>query len=66
MHCKALGLKERRDGGKVEFVGVEPEYMREGNGMWDEGKAEKVREGEKVRGWGAWVGDLYGRGEVLV
>lgn len=65
LHCKALGLREKGMGGRVEFVGVDPECMDEGSEMFDFVKAEEVKEGERIRGYGAWEKDLYGKGEVL-
>lgn len=66
LHSKALGLKEKEKGGRVEFVGVDPEYMREGNELFDPVRAHGVREGERLRGYEAWNVDLYGKGEFLV
>lgn len=49
----------------MDFVGVDPEYMREESKAWDGKRAAEVRNGEAERGWGAWFDDLYGRGVVL-
>jgi hypothetical protein len=52
---------------KVEVVvfGIDPEYMRIGSEVYDEVRAEEVREGERERGYGEWKRDPLGLGSVL-
>ena len=61
LHVQAL----RWPRGKVEFVGVDPEYMIKESREWDEERAESVWRGEKEIGFKAWERDLYGVGEEL-
>jgi len=57
-------------GSRVQFVGIDPLYMQaEVDGRENEGydaeRAEEVRRGERERGFGVWVADSLGCGEVL-
>lgn len=61
LHVPAMGWPRER----VEFVGIDPGYMREGSGEWDGERAEGVRRGERERGTRVWEGDRFGVGMVL-
>lgn len=61
LHVAAMRWPRER----VEFVGIDPAYMREGSGEWDGERAEEVRRGERERGVRAWEGDRFGVGAVL-
>ena len=58
-----LHLQALRWEGEVGFLGVDPEYMATDG---DRERAAGVREGERIRGYGVWAGDMYGVGEGLV
>ncbi|KIN06496.1 hypothetical protein OIDMADRAFT_113505, partial [Oidiodendron maius Zn] len=50
---------------RVEFVGIDPGYMREGSEEWDGERAAEVRRGERERGFMVWKRDGFGKSEVL-
>jgi hypothetical protein len=61
LHVPAM----RWPGERVEFVGIDPGYMREGTGEWDGKRADEVRKGERERGLAVWERDRFGTGEFL-
>lgn len=62
LHVRALRWPTER----VEFVGIDPVYMRPASGKaYDERRTVDVKEGERKRGFGAWESDLWGVGEGL-
>lgn len=50
---------------KVVFFGIDPEYMKVGNGAFDEERAGEVRRGSREKGFGEWERDPLGVGSVL-
>lgn len=60
LHLRAL--RWRRE---VQYLGIDPEYMCDGEGF-DEERTREVREGEEKRGFWPWARDMYGVGEFLV
>lgn len=50
---------------KVDYVGINPGYMEEGSGEWDEVRADEVRRGEREKGLVVWRDDRVGMGQVL-
>ncbi|CAG8949799.1 hypothetical protein HYFRA_00004122, partial [Hymenoscyphus fraxineus] len=50
---------------RVEFIGINPEYMDPSSPEYDEERTKSVLEGEKSRGYDAWKADMYGTGDVL-
>lgn len=42
---------------RFEFIGIDPPFSGD--------KMQEIREGDAARGYGAWMNDLYGNGEVL-
>lgn len=50
---------------KVQFVGIDPEYMVHENEAYDEARTQDVRVGEKERGYREWDIDMLGKGERL-
>jgi hypothetical protein len=61
LHVPAMRMAVER----VEYLGIDPEYMDERYGEWDAGRAEEVRRGERERGLKVWRDDRFGMGEVL-
>jgi hypothetical protein len=51
--------------GKVEFLGIDPAYMKEGAEEWDAHRADEVRTGERERGLVVWECDPFGLGDIL-
>jgi len=58
LHVPPLGLS----GNEVAFLGIDPDYMREGSHNYDVARAEEVRRGERNRGFGQWEKDPLGSG----
>jgi len=50
---------------RVEFVGIDPGYMIEGNVEYNRERSEEVRGGLSQKGYGEWKKYLLGEGEVL-
>ncbi|KAE9378103.1 hypothetical protein N431DRAFT_435267 [Stipitochalara longipes BDJ] len=50
---------------KVVYLGIDPEYMREGSKSYDMARAEEVRQGEREKGYGNWEKDPLGSGAAL-
>jgi hypothetical protein len=50
---------------RVEFIGIDPEYMISGSGCFDVERTEEVRMGEMERGYREWKEDGMGLGERL-
>jgi hypothetical protein len=61
LHVKAARWPTDR----VQFIGIDPEYMIEGTKGWDKERAESVRMGETERGYRMWKDDLWGTGAEL-
>ncbi|KAK0108306.1 hypothetical protein ONS95_003122 [Cadophora gregata] len=62
LHIPALRFPLHR----VQYVGIDPGYMQvERRQKYDAVRAEDVRRGEKERGFGVWVGDGMGCGDLL-
>jgi len=61
LHFTAIGFPL----GKVNFVGIDPEYMVEENKEFNDVRAEEVRNGEKERGYKEWESDKFGGGKRL-
>ena len=61
LHVPAIRFPRR----KVEFCGIDPEYMKEESKEFERGRTESVKRGERERGFGEWEKDLFGVGNVL-
>ncbi|KAN0108448.1 hypothetical protein V8E51_008190 [Hyaloscypha variabilis] len=61
LHVPALRLS----GSKVVYLGIDPEYMRDGSKSYDVARVDEVRRGERERGYGQWEKDLLGSGTAL-
>jgi hypothetical protein len=61
LHVKALRFR----GGRVDFVGIDPSYMREGSDDFDASRRNSVTKGEMDRGYSVWAKDLFGIGPAL-
>ena len=61
LHVPAIRFPRRR----VVFLGVDPEYMREGSKELERERATSVRRGEMERGFREWQRDPLGVGSVL-
>jgi len=52
-----LHLPALRWGRETKYIGIDPPF--------DAVKMAEIQTGDRLRGYGAWKGDLYGTGEVL-
>ena len=50
---------------RVQFVGIDPAYMRTESEDYDARRTQEVRDGERKWGFGSWECDLWGIGESL-
>lgn len=59
-HVPALRLDPK----SIKLVGIDPDYMVEGNEKFDQERTEEVRSGEKERGYKLWKEDPLGEGRL--
>jgi hypothetical protein len=61
LHLKAARWPVER----FEFVGIDPDYMIEGNDGFNKERVKSVRRGERENGYKVWEEDIFGSGEIL-
>lgn len=61
LHVKAM----RWPSNKIDYLGINPYYMREEAAEWDSKRTVAVKDGERRNGFKVWSGDMLGTGAVL-